>query len=90
GCTVRVIRSRHDIPVAPCSAEGFETLMMSCGGIGEIVVTGKHVLRGYADAARNRATKIEVDGTIWHRTGDAGYFDQAGRLWLVGRCSAAI
>jgi acyl-CoA synthetase (AMP-forming)/AMP-acid ligase II len=35
-------------------------------------------------------TKFEVDGERWHRTGDAGYFDASGRLWLVGRCSARI
>jgi len=35
-------------------------------------------------------TKIDVNGRRWHRTGDAGYFDAEGRLWLVGRCGAAI
>jgi len=90
GCAVRVIRSRPDIPVGPCSTQYFKSQTQTTGEIGEITVSGKHVLKGYADSSQNRATKIEVDGTIWHRTGDAGYFDDAGRLWLVGRCSAVI
>jgi acyl-CoA synthetase (AMP-forming)/AMP-acid ligase II len=90
GCSVRIICSCPDIPVEPCSEETFESLSVPTGKIGEIAVSGTHVLEGYADSTQNRATKIEVDGTIWHRTGDAGYFDATGRLWLVGRCSAAI
>jgi acyl-CoA synthetase (AMP-forming)/AMP-acid ligase II len=31
-----------------------------------------------------------VDDTVWHRTGDAGYVDAAGRLWLLGRCAAKV
>jgi hypothetical protein len=31
-----------------------------------------------------------VDGDVWHRTGDAGWVDAAGRLWLLGRCSAKL
>lgn len=90
GCSVRIIRSQPDIPVGPCSHAAYEKLALATGEIGEITVSGHHVLKGYADSSRDRATKIEVGGTIWHRTGDAGYFDTSGRLWLVGRCSAAI
>jgi acyl-CoA synthetase (AMP-forming)/AMP-acid ligase II len=51
----------------------------------EIVVTGDHVNKGYLDRADDRATKLAIDGTVWHRTGDAGRLDTAGRLWLLGR-----
>lgn len=90
GCSVQIIHSSPDVPVEPSSLEAFNARVTTTREIGEITVSGRHVLKGYADSSQNRNTKIEVDGTIWHRTGDAGYFDEAGRLWLVGRCSAAI
>jgi acyl-coenzyme A synthetase/AMP-(fatty) acid ligase len=51
----------------------------------EIVVTGDHVNKGYLDRADDRTTKLALDDTIWHRTGDAGRIDGTGRLWLLGR-----
>lgn len=51
----------------------------------EIVVTGAHVNKGYLDLARDAATKLLIDGEVWHRTGDSGRFDAQGRLWLLGR-----
>jgi acyl-CoA synthetase (AMP-forming)/AMP-acid ligase II len=35
-------------------------------------------------------TKFRVGDTVWHRTGDAGYLDAGGRLWLLGRCVGRI
>lgn len=57
------------------------------GTIGEIVVRGPHVLRGYVDnPAATRENKIPgPDGQLWHRTGDTGYLDEQGRIWLTGR-----
>jgi len=54
---------------------------------GEILVSGPQVLREYIDnPAANAANKIRrSDGGVWHRTGDTGYFDENGELWLVGR-----
>lgn len=55
--------------------------------IGEIVVTGRHVTQNYFDDPESdRLNKIrDSAGKIWHRTGDLGYLDDVGRLWLVGR-----
>lgn len=51
----------------------------------EILVTGNHVNKGYLDGRGDEENKIHIDGKIWHRTGDAGCFDEAGGLWLWGR-----
>jgi acyl-CoA synthetase (AMP-forming)/AMP-acid ligase II len=59
--------------------------------VGEICVRGEVVTRIYADDSRApSAAKIHDGATTWHRTGDAGYFDEAGRLWTVGRTAHRI
>jgi acyl-CoA synthetase (AMP-forming)/AMP-acid ligase II len=60
------------------------------GCAGEIVVSGPHVVRGYLHGHGDAETKFRVDGKAWHRTGDLGRLDDRGRLWLLGRASAAI
>lgn len=57
--------------------------------VGEIIVTGDHVVKSYASGIGDAETKIEIDGCIWHKTGDIGYFDRHGRLWLTGRKMAS-
>ena len=56
--------------------------------IGEILVSGDHVLKGYLAGRGDEESKLCVDGKIWHRTGDAGRLDETGQLWLLGRCLA--
>ena len=56
----------------------------------EIQVSGDHVLSGYLNGEGDTETKIHELEKIWHRTGDAGRFDEQGRLWLLGRCSAKL
>jgi acyl-CoA synthetase (AMP-forming)/AMP-acid ligase II len=86
----RVMMNQWGIAIGTKSHEEFLAMMMKQGEAGEIIVCGEHVLKGYLDGLGNDETKILVDGNVWHRTGDAGYFDQQGRLWLLGRCSAVI
>ncbi len=54
----------------------------------EIVVTGAHVNKSYLGGRGDEESKLRIDGTIWHRTGDAGRLDKNGCLWLLGRHSA--
>jgi acyl-CoA synthetase (AMP-forming)/AMP-acid ligase II len=57
------------------------------GEIGEILVRSPHVSDRYADDPVNtRKNKIGR----WHRIGDAGYLDESGRLWVVGRVSQRV
>ncbi len=61
------------------------------GQVGEVVVTGRHVLTGYLnDPEAERENKIRDGERVWHRTGDAARFDGSGRLWLMGRVSERV
>ncbi len=62
------------------------------GQCGEILVRGDHVLKGYVDNPEaDRENKIPcADGFVWHRTGDTGWLDDQGRLWLAGRVKDRI
>ncbi len=84
-----IIADRTGEPLGPLPADGFDALTRPPMEPGEIVVSGAHVVRGYLDGHGDREGKIRVGDEVWHRTGDAGYLDREGRLWLLGRCSAA-
>lgn len=77
-------------PLGPYTIPEFDALRNPAGVVGEIVVNGEHVLPGYLRAEGDSETKFRVDDAIWHRTGDAGYLDARGRLWLMGRCAARV
>jgi olefin beta-lactone synthetase len=77
-------------PDAPIAEEEFRLAQRPREAAGEIVVSGAHVLGGYLDGRGDAETKIAVGSARWHRTGDSGYVDAAGRLWLLGRSSAVL
>lgn len=66
--------------------EDFESSIVENGVVGEICVAGDHVLKEYynCDTAQEFA-KINYNGNIYHRTGDGGFLDENGNLFLVGR-----
>ncbi|MBC7805647.1 MAG: AMP-binding protein [Akkermansiaceae bacterium] len=77
-------------PLGPFTPDAFDDLCLPADQPGEIVVSGDHVLPGYLNGQGDAETKFRVGNTIWHRTGDEGYLDDTGRLWLLGRCGARI
>ncbi len=54
---------------------------------GEIQVKGDNVMLGYADPAANEDAFTE-DG--WYRTGDIGYMDKDGYIYITGRMKSVI
>ena len=54
---------------------------------GEIVIRGANVTTGYAGNAQANAEAFIVD---WFRTGDQGYLDKDGYLFLTGRLKEII
>jgi olefin beta-lactone synthetase len=90
GLELRILRDQWGRRIGPYRRDEFEHLCEPALRAGEIVVSGRHVLPGYLYGRGNDAHKFTVDGESWHRTGDAGYLDSSGRLWLVGRCAARV
>jgi acyl-CoA synthetase (AMP-forming)/AMP-acid ligase II len=63
----------------------FNKALQACGSYGEILVAAKHSLCHYGRNSNVIASnKVLVDGKLYHRTGDAGYFDQDGLLHYLG------
>ncbi len=87
---LRILRDQWGTPVGPFMQVEFAAECRPANEPGEIVVSGGHVLPGYLHGVGDEETKFRVGGVVWHRTGDAGYLDGAGRLWLLGRCVARI
>ena len=85
GLQARIIQIRDEaIP------DWSDTLEVGIGEIGEIVVKALHASRSYFDMPGSTdLAKIQdrVNGGFYHRMGDLGYYDAAGRLWFCGRKS---
>ncbi|CAI5506974.1 unnamed protein product [Closterium sp. Naga37s-1] len=55
----------------------------SCPVVGEVLTRGPHVMSGYWGRPDETAAVLSQDG--WLRTGDMGWIDFSGQLWLLGR-----
>lgn len=74
------------------SGDDLDSYRVPQGEIGEVVVSGKHVLKRYVDnPAATRENKLPCgDGSVWHRTGDTAWQDDEARIWLVGRLKDTV
>ena len=85
GNQVKII-ALHDGPLASLAAAH----ELPPGETGEIIVTGPTVTRAY-DALPEATAAAKIGSTpVWHRMGDAGYVDAAGRLWFCGRIAERV
>ncbi len=55
--------------------------------VGEVVTRGLHVMKGYLNSPDATADAFTGD---WFHTGDLGYFDEDGFLFIVGRIKELI
>ena len=58
------------------------------GAVGEILIRHSAVMKGYWN--RSDATAEAIDGDGWFRSGDAGYFDEEGYLYIHDRVKDMI
>ena len=87
---LRILEDNAGRALSVLTREAFDALCQPTGRAGEIVVSGPLVRKGYMNPEDDAETKIRVGDVVWHRTGDAGYCDEDGTLWLLGRCGAKI
>ncbi len=55
---------------------------------GELLIRGAGVMKGYYKRPEHTAKVIDRDG--WYHTGDIGYIDDDGFVWITGRASRTI
>ncbi|QIN79925.1 AMP-binding protein [Rubrobacter marinus] len=82
GITVRV-----DPSAMPDEEDGAERTERP-NGEGEILARGPGVFSGYRNRPEETEGVLDEDG--WFRTGDLGYFDDDGYLYVTGRASTLI
>ena len=63
-------------------------LPLEAGGVGELVIRGPQVMLGYRN--NQEANRQTFDDSGWMRTGDIGYYDTDGFLYIVDRMKELI
>lgn len=90
GTWVKIIRiSAENIFLT--SEQELEKLTLPSNQVGEIIASGEHILQRYLNNEEAlKRNKIFIGNKCWHRTGDSGYLDEHGTLFLTGRCDTLI
>ena len=74
-----------EVAISPLDPAGGATgpLTGESGVVGEVCIRAPHMRDGYDKLWATDQAASQPDG--WHRSGDVGHLDEAGRLWIEGR-----
>ncbi len=75
------------VPHAEVKVVGPDDVERPRGEVGEVVVRGAHVMTGYWNRPEETAAALHGG---WMHTGDAGWMDEAGYLYIVDRIKDMI
>ena len=79
------VKHKHQLSISE-----FSSICVNSNQVGEIVVSGNHVLNTYFKSDEIvKQQKINVDGVLWYKTGDSGYLEN-GVLFLTGQVKTII
>ena len=72
------------IPLSCCTVKIIdeEGMELNCGEVGEIIVKGKNVMKGYL-GSKDLSEEVMIND--WFKTGDLGKIDEDGFLYIVDR-----
>jgi acyl-CoA synthetase (AMP-forming)/AMP-acid ligase II len=85
GLQLKIIQPTSE-PVQIKDNESLKDYEISNNEVGEIIVSGDHVLKEYIGSSLEfNKNKIVSENQLWHRTGDAGRIDAKGFVYLHGR-----
>ncbi len=79
-----------EVAISPLDGDGRASgaLTGEVGVVGEVCIRAPHMRDGYDKLwATDRAASQPAG---WHRSGDVGHLDEAGRLWIEGRLGDVV
>ena len=75
------------LPFADVAVMDPEGRLLGANQVGELVARGNSIMKGYYN---DPVANAEASRNGWHRTGDAGYYDDEGYFFIVDRLKDMI